>query len=101
MSITPEHIQQAVDVARSYGATRVILFGSAVTSPETARDLDVAVEGVNGWSFYGLVGEMMMQMPIPVDVVALEDAAGSVLEGEIRRFGRVLLDLTPSVSHAA
>ncbi len=92
MAVTAEHIQQAVDVARSYGATRVILFGSAVTSPESARDLDVAVEGVDGWGVYGLVGAMMMTVSIPVDVIALEDASGSLLEKEIRNYGRVVFD---------
>ncbi|MBU0701600.1 hypothetical protein KKE26_09990 [bacterium] len=33
-------------IASKFGAKRLILFGSAVESPETVRDLDIAYDGV-------------------------------------------------------
>jgi predicted nucleotidyltransferase len=101
MPVTSEHIQQAVAVARSYGATCIILFGSAANSPDTARDLDLAVEGVRGWEFYQLVGHLLTAIPVPVDIVALEDAGDSAVGEEIRRYGKVLFGQQREVSHAA
>ena len=45
MPVTEEHIETAKAVARRYGATRMVVFGSAVDDPEHARDLDLAIEG--------------------------------------------------------
>jgi len=43
--VLASHIQTAIDLARQYGVKRLFLFGSALHSPETARDLDLACEG--------------------------------------------------------
>jgi predicted nucleotidyltransferase len=48
MAIQQEQIERAVALAKDYGATRLILFGSAVTAPEQASDLDLACDGVSG-----------------------------------------------------
>lgn len=48
------YIQRAIHLAKDYGATRLILFGSALESPESARDLDLACDGVSGWKLYEL-----------------------------------------------
>jgi predicted nucleotidyltransferase len=48
MPVTDEHIETAKAIARDYGATRMVVFGSAVDDPENARDLDLAIEGVEG-----------------------------------------------------
>lgn len=39
MAVTEVQIERAVEIAREHGATRVVLFGSAVDAPERARDL--------------------------------------------------------------
>jgi predicted nucleotidyltransferase len=44
MPVTDEHIETAKAIARDYGATRMVVFGSAVDDPENARDLDLAIE---------------------------------------------------------
>ena len=49
MGITEGQIARAVALAKAYGATRLILFGSALEDPERAKDLDLALEGVAGW----------------------------------------------------
>jgi predicted nucleotidyltransferase len=48
MPVTDEHIETAKTLARDYGTTRRVVFGSAVDNPENARDLDLAIEGVEG-----------------------------------------------------
>jgi predicted nucleotidyltransferase len=41
MAIQEEQLERAVALAKAYGARRLILFGSALTRPEQARDLDL------------------------------------------------------------
>ena len=72
MPLTQEHLDQAVAIARRYGADRVLLFGSALHDPEAARDLDLAVGGVDGWEFFGMAAEMERVVPLPLDVIPLE-----------------------------
>ena len=49
MAIQEEQLERAVALAKAYGARRLILFGSALTRPEQARDLDLACDGIAGW----------------------------------------------------
>jgi uncharacterized protein len=72
MHVQSENIERAVAVARRYGASRVLLFGSALSRPESARDLDLAVGGVAGWDFYRMVAEIEQAVSVPTDVVPLE-----------------------------
>jgi uncharacterized protein len=58
MGVTQAHINKAIMLAKEYGATRLILFGSALSDPKNARDLDLAVDGVPGLSVFTLAGEM-------------------------------------------
>jgi predicted nucleotidyltransferase len=46
MKVSDDKLQAAVRVLRAMGARRVLLFGSAVETPETAHDIDLAVEGI-------------------------------------------------------
>ncbi|MFN3762619.1 MAG: hypothetical protein ACK4WK_05375, partial [Anaerolineae bacterium] len=57
MGVLPSHIERAVEIARAYGATRLILFGSALEMPDQARDLDLACDGIRGWKLYELGGQ--------------------------------------------
>ena len=71
MAVTQAQIDEAVRLAKEYGATRVVLFCSAVDRPEQARDLDIAVDGMGGWEFFGYAADMEEALRIPVDVVPL------------------------------
>lgn len=72
MAVTRRHLQEAVEIARNYGATRLLLFGSALTNPESARDLDLAVDGVPGWDLFRMAADMEERLRIPLDVVPLD-----------------------------
>ncbi len=52
MAIQKETIDRAIEIARGFGATRLIIFGSAATAPETAKDIDFACGGVDGWGLF-------------------------------------------------
>lgn len=65
------------DVARRYGVGLITVFGSAIRTPERARDLDVAVSlpaGTDG--LLALVGELAdLTVSDDVDVLVLDDAS--------------------------
>ena len=71
MAITPERIEQAVALAKSFGATRLILFGTAAREPEQARDLDLACDGVPGWQLYELGARLEEELRVPLDLIPL------------------------------
>ena len=71
MSIEPEQLNQAIALAKSYGATRLILFGSAASTPDEAGDLDLACDGVSGWKFYELGARLEEELKIPLDLISL------------------------------
>ena len=73
------------DRARRYGAVKVWLFGSNAHRRKRGRDLDLAVEGLAPDRFFKFVGELMMALSKPVDVIALEGR--SKLGTLIRREG--------------
>ena len=60
------------DRARRFGAVKVWLFGSNAGRRTRGRDLDLAVEGLAPERFFQFVGELMMALSQPVDVIALE-----------------------------
>ena len=72
-------------LARRYGAATVWLFGSSADRRQRGRDVDLAVEGVAPARFFQFVGELMLALSQPVDVVALEKR--SKLNALIRRDG--------------
>lgn len=71
MGIRQDQLDRAIALAKVYGATRLILFGSAASAPEQARDLDLACDGVSGWSFYELGARLEEELLIPLDLIPL------------------------------
>ena len=72
-------------LARRHGAARVWLFGSSAKKGKSGRDLDLAVEGVAPAQFFQFLGELMLSLSKPVDLVSLEKR--SKLSALIRREG--------------
>jgi len=89
MPIEQHHIQRAISLARAYGATRLILFGSAAVDLSQARDLDLACDGVTGWKLYELAARLEEELRIPLDLVALSPP--SQFTRLIERGGKPLL----------
>ena len=71
MSIEQDQLDRVIALAKDYGATRLILFGSAATTPEQARDLDLACDGVSGWSLFELGARLEEELQIPLDLIPL------------------------------
>ena len=68
-------IQKAVRMAKAYGATRLILFGSALETPAQARDLDLACDGIAGWKLYEFAARLEEELNLLVDLVPLTPAS--------------------------
>ena len=79
----------AVDVARHFGATRLLLFGSALENPGSARDLDLACAGVPGWKLFELSSALEETLGVPLDLIPLDPP--TPLTRLIEKRARVLL----------
>lgn len=71
MAIDPSKIDRIVELARTYGATRLILFGSMAKTPSIARDIDIACDGVPGWKLYELAAKIEDELDVPLDIIPL------------------------------
>jgi predicted nucleotidyltransferase len=89
MAIYQEQLDRAIALVKAYGATRLILFGSAATTPEQANDLDLACDGVTGWKFYELGARLEEELRIPLDLIPLSPP--TPFTRLIDRRGKVLL----------
>jgi predicted nucleotidyltransferase len=89
MQLDRETIEKIVALARDYGATRLVLFGSAAEAPAEARDIDLACDGVSGWKLYELAARLEDELRIPLDLVPLTPQTRFTRRIEER--GKVLL----------
>ncbi len=71
MGISEQQIDKAIALAKAYGATRLLLFGSALEKPEQARDLDLACDGVAGWKLYELGARLEEELGVSLDIIPL------------------------------
>ncbi len=71
MKVDDRTLNRIVEIARSYGVNRLILFGSALETPESVRDLDLACEGVEGWKLYELGAMIENELCISLDLIPL------------------------------
>jgi uncharacterized protein len=71
MAITQTQIERIIALAKDYGATRLILFGSAVEMPDKARDIDLACDGVPGWKLYEFAARLEEELGANLDIVPL------------------------------
>jgi predicted nucleotidyltransferase len=87
MVLISDYTEKLFQLAGKYGAKRMFLFGSVLDDPETAHDIDIAVEGVPADSFFSLYGELMGLFHGLVDLVELDSSYFSQL---IREYGRCI-----------
>lgn len=87
-----ELASQAAAILRAQGAANVWLFGSLAQgrAQDWRSDLDLVVEGLPPERYLGALGELLMQLPLSVDLLEMECAA-PVLREQILRT-RIPLD---------
>jgi uncharacterized protein len=71
MAFSAAQFDKITILAKSYGATRLILFGSAQDTPDSANDIDLACDGVAGWKLYELAARIEEEINVPLDLVPL------------------------------
>ncbi len=59
-------------LAKKYGATRVLLFGSTLHAGASGHDIDLGVSGISARDYFAFCGELMFASAKPVDVVDLD-----------------------------
>ena len=89
MGINHVQIDRIIALAKSYGATRVILFGSATERPMEARDVDLACDGIPGWDLYEFAARLEDELGISLDIVPLNPP--NRFTRHIEKKGKVLL----------
>jgi uncharacterized protein len=89
MAITQPEIDTIISLSKSYGATRLILFGSALGPDTHARDIDLACDGVEGWKLYELAARIEDRLRTSLDIVPLSPPTRFTRLIEAR--GKVLL----------
>ena len=71
MSVNQTQIERIVTLAKAYGAQRLILFGSALSTPDVARDIDLACDGIPGWKLYEFAAKLEEELHTTLDIVPL------------------------------
>ena len=59
------------DCATEYGVREIVLFGSTLRDPQSARDIDLGVLGIEPKHFFAFYGDLLMKLGKPVDLVDL------------------------------
>lgn len=89
MAFNQAQFDKIASLAKEYGATKLVLFGSAQESPDSARDIDLACDGIAGWKLYELAARLEDELNVPLDLVPLTPPTRFTLL--IERNGRRLL----------
>lgn len=92
MAVYKAQIDKIIAIAKAYGATCLILFGSALERPEEAKDIDIACDGISGWKLYELAAKLEEELGTSLDIVPLTPP--SRFTEYIKTKGRVLYDST-------
>ena len=90
MPVSEEQLERCVEILRGYGATKIVLFGSILETPDDVRDLDLACKGIEGWEFFRAAAELEDVVDLPVDLVPLDVDAR--MTRHIEKWGRVLYE---------
>jgi len=89
VKLSQTHIKKITTLAKAYGAVRLILFGSSLEDPAKANDIDIACDGVSGWSLYSLAAKLEEELHVHFDIVPLNPP--SRFTKLIERKGRTIL----------
>lgn len=71
--LKPETLDFIQSCAREFNVQKMWLFGSALEDEETARDYDLAVEGLPQGAYWDLFSWLFDGLPKPVDLVDLSE----------------------------
>lgn len=82
-------IQRAVQILKEAGCNEIFLFGSLVSGRhQIGSDIDLAVAGCPSGKFFSLLGQLMLELEHPVDLVSLDSQ--SELAEHLRQTGELI-----------
>lgn len=84
-----ESIVRIRQLAKGYGGTRLILFGSVLDNPSEAKDIDLACDGISGWKLYEFAATLEDELRLPIDVIPLSPP--NRFTHYIERKGKIIL----------
>jgi len=90
MPVSSLEIRKCMEILIRFGATKIILFGSALEAPDEARDLDLGIDGIEGWDIFRAGAEAEKEIGIPLDLIPLTPPTRFTVH--IEHKGRVLHD---------
>jgi len=96
MAVTKQHIDKAIELAKEYGATKLLLFGSALDDPGNANDLDIGVEGLMGMDFFEFGGVLENIINTSVDIIDL--SVNDRFVNYINSIGKLIYDRTGKIN---
>jgi predicted nucleotidyltransferase len=71
--VLEKELVKIVSISKEFGANKVVLFGSCISDIKSARDIDVAVSGVEARDFFRFYGKISMSVDDEVDLIDLDD----------------------------
>jgi len=85
-------LERAVQILKAAGCTDVFIFGSGVTGKiRDNSDLDLAIRGCPKGKFFHILGQLLLELDYPVDLINLDSQDAFVRyledEGELMRVG--------------
>ena len=83
-----EIILKIVEIAKEYGVTKLILFGSAIESFHGANDIDLACDGLNDKRFFSFGAKLEDTLNKKVDLIPLSPRNSFI--DEIIKSGRII-----------
>jgi predicted nucleotidyltransferase len=89
MILDQTRINRMIELAKDFGATRLILFDSQIERPQEARDVDLACDGIPGWKLFELAAKIEDELEIHLDIIPLTPP--SRFTRHIEKKGQVLL----------
>ena len=68
-----QNLQKAIRILKQSGCTDIFVFGSVAANKVSQHsDIDLAVRGCPKGKFFQLLGKLLIELDVPVDLVNLE-----------------------------
>ena len=80
-----KELEKAINLLKKEGCEEIYIFGSlADNDHKKSSDIDLAVKGCPSGEFFAILGKLMLELDVPVDLINLdkEDDFGKFLERE-------------------
>ena len=85
-------ISEIIRISKEYDAEKVFLFGSCLDKMESAKDIDIAVKGVNPDKFFEMYGRILGVAENEIDLIPIENVrehfANTIFEKGMLIYGK-------------